>query len=315
MLYRSILVLLDGSPFAEHALPCAYEIAQRSGATLRLVHVHTLSATPIHVEGQPVIDENLASLSREHERMYLEQVKARLPEVYAEIDITVQVLDRSVESIVNESLGAFLAAHIATTGIDLVVMTTHGRGGLARFWLGSVADMLVRLTNVPILLIRPTENPPDFAHPPVFQQILVPVDGSVLSEQIIEPALALGELLQAEYTLLLVVEPLYADYNLITHTTTLDAEAIQRAQSYLATLAQRLGTENRSIATRFILAENPAVVILEHAQRHANDLIAMATHGRSGVKRLLIGSVADKVLRGATTPVLVYRPQESDTTG
>ncbi len=310
MVYHSILVPLDGSPFAEHALPCACEIARRVSATLHLVHIHTLSTTPIYIEGYPVIDENLASLSREHERMYLEQVKARLTEIHSEIEIIVEVLDRSLENIVNESVGAFLAAHLIEQQVDLVVMTTHGHGGLVRFWLGSVADSLVRLTSVPILLVRPTETPPDFAHPPLFQQVLVPLDGSALSEQILEPTLALGALLPTEYMLLRIVEPLYVDYNLITHTDTLDKEAIQAAQSYLDTLAQRLRSKNLAVSTQVMLAQNPAVVILEQAQRRADTLIAMATHGRSGVRRLLIGSIADKVLRGAETAVLVYRPQE-----
>jgi nucleotide-binding universal stress UspA family protein len=194
-------------------------------------------------------------------------------------------------------------------------MTTHGYGGLVRFWLGSVADSLCRLTSVPILLVRPTETLPDLAHPPLFHQVLVPLDGSALSEQILEPTLALSALLPTEYRLLRIVEPLYADYNLITHTEALDKEAIQTAQSYLDALAQELRRRNLFVSTQVILAENPALAILEQAQHCGATLIAMATHGRSGVRRLLIGSIADKVLRGAETAILVYRPQEGPLQG
>jgi nucleotide-binding universal stress UspA family protein len=308
MLYRSIIVPLDGSPAAEHALPYAYEIARRAGATLHLVYVHTDKDSPIPVKGQPITDENLAFQRHEHARLYLEAIKAYLSEIHADSQILIQVLARSLENMVNESVSTLLAKHIEATNVDLVVMTTHGRGGLARFWLGSVADMLVRLTNVPILFVRPTEDLPDFLHPSMFQQILIPVDGSRLSEQILKPTLALGELLQAEYTLLHVVKPLYPDDNLITHKNIPDIQASQEAQSYLDTITQRLGIEDQPIATRFIFAEKPAAVILDQARRHEHTLIAMATHGLSGVRRLLLGSVADKVLRGAETAVLVYCP-------
>ena len=308
MLYRSILVPLDGSPLAEHALPYAYEIARRAGATLHLVHICTDKDSPIYVKDHPITDEKLASQRREHARLYLEAIKAYLSEIHADSKILVQVLDRSPENMMNESVGTFLAKHSEATNIDLVVMTTHGRGGLARFWLGSVADMLVRLTNVPILLVRPTEHLPDFLHPPMFQQILVPVDGSRLSEQILKPTLALGKLLQAEYTLLRVVKPLHPDYKLITHTDPFDVDESEEAQSYLDTITKRLGIEDQPIATRLIPAEKPAAAILEQACRHERTLIAMATHGRSGMRRLLLGSVADKVLRGAETAVFVYCP-------
>jgi nucleotide-binding universal stress UspA family protein len=315
MLYRSILVPLDGSSFAEHARPGACEIARRSGATLRLAHVHTLSATPIYVEGQPVIDEQLASLSQEHERIYLERLKHQLATLGPELNITVELLDRSLESIVSEPVGSFLAAYAAQTATDLIVMTTHGRGGLARFWLGSVADTLMRLSKVPILLLRPQEGAPAFAPLPVFQKILIPLDGSVLAEQIIEPALALGALMQAEYTLLRVVEPLFPVYNFIARAKELDEAAIEEARRYLKQVAQRLALEGRRLDTKVILSGETAHAILESAQHNGNNLIALATHGLSGLQRLMVGSIADKVLRGGRIPILLYRPQEERPVG
>ncbi len=311
MVYRSILVPLDGSPSAEHALASAAEIARLSGATLRLVHVHALSITPIYIEGHPVIDKNLAPLGLEHEQIYLEQLRTKLRKACPAITITVEVLNRSMENMMNESVGVFLARHVTATDVDLVVMTTHGRGGLARFWLGSVADMLVRLTNVPLLLLRPTATPPDFAHPPSIQRILIPLDGSALSEQILQPTLALGALLHAQYTLLRVVEPLYTEDSLIAYPEELDGETIQETQNYLDTLVPQLDTAAGTITTHVLLEPQPAVAILDYAQHHTTDLIAMATHGRSGIKRLLIGSTADKVLRGGQSAVLVLRPQEA----
>jgi nucleotide-binding universal stress UspA family protein len=312
----SILVPLDGSVLSEHALPLACDLALRTQAILRLVHVHTLSPSPISIEGQPVIDEHLASLSREHERTYLERIKHQLAVVAGpQLQLTVDVLDRSIESIVNESVAVFLANYVLTTGVDLVVMTTHGRSGLARFWLGSVADTLVRLSRIPILLLRPTEHAINYAQPPSLSKILIPLDGSGLAEQILEPAVAVGDLMQAEYTLLRVVKPAhFASFSSSPQLERWDMETNReletQAANYLNRVAQRLQTTDRRMYTRVLFANNPASAILEEAQQQAMDLIALATHGRSGWARFTLGSVADKVLRGATVPVLVYRPSK-----
>jgi nucleotide-binding universal stress UspA family protein len=268
------------------------------------VHVHTLSATPIYREGQSVINQHLASLSHEHEQLYLKQLSERLLATQPELAITVEALDRPLESMRNESLGHFLAAHVATSDIDLVVMTTHGRGGLASFWLGSVADTFVRLSRLPTLLWRPNAAGSDFARSPVFKHILIPLDGSRLAEQILAPTLALGTLMQAEYTLLRVIEPVAVPSCI--------HEVEATASTYLHQVAKRLAAEGKQVATRITVADQPATAILAAAERHKSDLIAVATHGRSGLRRLLIGSVADKVLRGATIPVLTYCPQELD---
>jgi nucleotide-binding universal stress UspA family protein len=292
---QQILTPLDGSPFSEDALPLACEIARRSAARLRLVHVHALSPSPIYMEGQPVIDENLASLSREHGRIYLEKTRERLITTHGTgIDIAIEFVDRSIQSLMNEPLGSFLANYAASSQTDLIVMTTHSRGGMGRRWLGSVADTLVRLSQIPILLLRPHDSTPDFVAPQLFTKILIPLDGSQLAEQILKPALALGDLAQAEYFLLRVEQ-----------SPAQNAEA----KAYLDGLAQQLAGEGRGFQTGVTVAAQPASAILEIAQQEGSDLIALATHGRSGFRRLLIGSVADKVLRGASTPILIYRPQ------
>lgn len=318
MMVNSILVPLDGSSFSEHALPIAGEIALRSRAMLRLVHVHALSSSPIYVEGRPVIDENLRSLHQEHERLYLEQIRARLAPRMPGLVIEVEAYERPIESLVNESVGAFLARRIAAHhDVDLIVMTTHGRSGLTRFWLGSVADELVRMSHIPILLLRPTDEATDDAHPPSLRKILVPLDGSSLAEQILEPTLAFGGLMQAEYTLLSVVKP--ANITSFSSSPPMDRLDIEtnremetHATNYLSRVAERLQSAERQIGTRVLFAQNPANAILAEAQNHAIDLIALATHGRSGWARLTLGSVADKVLRGAMVPVLMVRPREEE---
>jgi nucleotide-binding universal stress UspA family protein len=305
-MYRNLLVPLDGSTFGEHALPFAYSIAQRTGAVLHLAHVHVLN-DPIYVAGMPVIDADLHSLAREHERAYLAQIRERLSST-PELSITCANLDNG------GSVAGTLARYVETSKIDLVVMTTHGRGGLERAWLGSVADALVRCCPVPLLLLRPGEREPDIVQTPQFKHILIPLDGSALAEQILSPALELGGLAQAEYTLLRAVEPfVLAGYAPLAQASRLDLkltqEGLAEAQRYLDRVAERLRSAVRPSRTRALLTERPAVAILDEARRQDVDLIAMATHGRSGLARLLLGSVADKVLRGARVPVLMARPR------
>jgi nucleotide-binding universal stress UspA family protein len=317
-MYHSILVPLDGSPLSEYALPAACDIARRSGAVLRLVHVH-MPATPdpIYVEGLPVIGERMQSLDTDHERAYLERIRDR---IIAEQDLRVTMAIRDPASKVGRDtpIAAALAADAAATDTDLIVMTTHGRGGLARFWLGSVADALVHVSPVPVLSLRPDEPVPPIGPAPVFQHILIPLDGSALAEQILEPALALGDRMQAAYTLLHVAEPfVLTGYAPLAQAAELDAQMTQAAlaqgQRYLDGLAQRFRASGRKFHTQVLLAAQPAVAILDAARAHGADLIALATHGRSGLARLLIGSVADKVRRGADVPVMLYRPQASPT--
>lgn len=305
-MYSKLLVPLDGSTFSEQALIYACDIAQRSGAGLHLVHVHTLN-TIIYLAGMPVIDAELQSLALEHERAYLEQTRERLT-ARTQLSITCANLDS------DGSVASTLARCIETHAFDLVVMTTHGRGGLERAWLGSVADALVRCSPVPLLLVRPGAHAPDIVQPARFKRILIPLDGSALSEQILSPALEIGKLMGAEYTLLRAVEPfVMVGYAPLAQVSRLDLkmsqEALDGAQRYLTRVAERLQAEGFTIRTRALQATHPAAAILDEAHRQDTDLIAMTTHGRSGIARLLLGSVADKVLRGAALPMLVQRPR------
>jgi nucleotide-binding universal stress UspA family protein len=310
---HTILVPLDGSPLSEYALPIACNIAQRSGAALGLVHVRVRATpAPISVEGLPVIDEHLQSLRSVHELTYLERIRDRLaadPDLF----ITVAILDPLDADVHDLTIPDMLVNYAAATDTDLIVMTTHGRGGFARFWLGSVADALVRASPVPILLLRPDEGMPEPDRGRAIQRILIPLDGSARSETIVEHALAFGQLIQPEYTLLRVVAPFVLGAAApFTTPTDFDPDRTRRlqteAQDYLDSVAQRLQTRGAQVRTRVLISEQVAAAILEDACQHDIDLIAMSTAGRSGLTRLLIGSVADKVLRRAEKPLLLYRP-------
>jgi nucleotide-binding universal stress UspA family protein len=307
-MYRSILVPLDGSTSAEHALPIAASIARRAGAELQLVHVHVPKAE--YVDGKMVFNEVLDAQLREHQHRYLEEITKK---IHPGFPVTRILLEGQVGQIAE-----CLDNHIKTTQIDLVVMATHGRGTLARLWLGSVADKFVRQVEIPIVLIRPQETKPDLTQEPVFRHILIPLDGSALAEQILKYALALGKLMQSDYTLFHVMEPwIPVSYRPDEYSTEFQQLRTQKAQAYLNSIVKRLRTEGNGIAetvqvrTKITINHYPAVAILEEANQHKIDLIAMETHGHGGLIRLLIGSVADKVLRGTSIPILLHRPHPS----
>ena len=178
-MYQTILVPLDGSVLSEQALPIAQTLAQRTSAAMHLVHVHTLN-DGIYMEELPVIDDQLHSLGRTHEHMYLEQVRERLATT-AQISITTANPDTE------GTVALTLANYARDAACDLTIMATHGHSGFERFWLGSTTDALLRLTNMPLLLIRPKEQEP-LTVPPAVQHIIIPLDGSHLAEAVLEQA-------------------------------------------------------------------------------------------------------------------------------
>jgi nucleotide-binding universal stress UspA family protein len=204
-----------------------------------------------------------------------------------------------------------LARHAELIGAGLIVMSTHGRSGIARAWLGSVADRLIRQSPVPTLVVRPGVEPPDLAHEPPMRHILIPLDGSALAERAIDLAVEVGRLTHAHYTLVQVVEPVYRAFLIGGAEPPVDVEAEsaawKQASEYLDGVATRLRGQGLTVWSETRIG-SPATAILESAAVNGADLIAMSTHGRGGVARLLMGSVADKLLRGARVPLLITRP-------
>jgi nucleotide-binding universal stress UspA family protein len=160
-----------------------------------------------------------------------------------------------------------------------------------------------------VLLVRPRDAAPGIVPEPQLEHALVPLDGSSLAERVLGPALDFVRLWEGRCALLRVIEASPA-------TTTgrpnrsrpPEQEQEAAAQAYLGMIAGRLREEGIAVQTRVVVAPHAAPAILEEAQRQRCDFIALATHGRSGLRRMLLGSVADKVIRGASIPVLVYRP-------
>jgi nucleotide-binding universal stress UspA family protein len=170
--------------------------------------------------------------------------------------------------------------------------------------LGSVADELIRRSPFPILLVRPGEKAQGILPEPVVENVLIPLDGSALAEQILGPAVELAQVFRARCVLLRVVESAASTNH---QTTSGSAERVQ-AETYLERIAARLREPGVNIEIRVVTAPHAVEGILEEARDQSNHLIALATHGRGGFQRMLLGSVADKLIRTSPSPVLVYRP-------
>lgn len=310
MSYETILVPLDESEFARAALPVAEHLARRDGARLRLVTVHPgIPARPAGraPEGLVRADRDRREARGEGLRAVAGDLRDRGHEADAEL-LTGSVVDELVER--------------AEETADLVVMATHGRGPLSRLWLGSIADGVVRTSPVPVLLVRPErgegngEGKGEGTRVSAgFRHLLVPLDGSRRAREAIGPALQLLDT-GGRLTLARVVVPITtvgfgpADVPSgvdVPATEEMEERARERLEDTASELRSRTGLE---VDARVIRDPHPSVAVLEAASEGEMDAIALATHGWSGARRLVLGSVADKVIRGADGPVLVVRPPD-----
>lgn len=299
----TILVPLDGSPFAEAALPSARWIASRTLARLHLFLAHqpvpVLAGMGELLAGAPSPETE----SLDQERGYLVDTAKRLGLVGG----------GPVETGLGGALaGAGIVEEAARIGVDLIVMATHGRGALGRLWLGSVADHVVRHASVPILLIRPQE-PDTPGEQPEIRGILVPLDLSAVSRTILDSVIEFAQLAKAPVTLLYVVERLYlALVPGVPYPIPPDPNIaeLQRAgaEGLLEEVAGVLRERGIAVSTRVVIAAHAAAGVLDTLAEPSHDLVALATHGAGGFRRLVLGSVADQVIRGASKPVLVVRP-------
>lgn len=313
---KVILVPLDGTSAAEQVLPVALGIAHAVDATVELAHVH---AIPQYLSGAPPLETSLDREEAEHMRKPIAALAQRVAREHG-IVVTARLLVGPV--------AATLERYTAERPVWLTVMATHGRGGLSRAWLGSVADRLVRGSPAPVLLVRRGDGSAMATPQSPLASALVPLDGSDLAESVLGTVSALlGQSAGGEIVLLHVIVPPpplapFSDTGLLVDqpdTSTSDAwtaasaRSIEAAHVYLDGIAARLLEQGVRARTEIATHRSPARAILAYADQSGADLIALATHGRGGIARAFMGSVADKVIRGATMSVLVVRPAQSPT--
>lgn len=298
-MFEKILVTLDGSSFSEWALSYAVDLAQRTDAALELASVHEPIPSFSYDEWEA------AALDWTEE--YLDRKREELrEELSTPVDAWV-----GTGQILESILG-----HANTVGADLIVAATHGRGAVSRAWLGSVADGLIRRASQPVLLIRPEkgEQPPEEVR---FRRIVLPLDGSGFAESVKEKAVRLARLYDAELHLVRVIAyPIEIASPYLPHTVQMNQEVVDEAKaaakSYLENICRDLSGDGVSAESHVVVDSQAGQAICAAAEEIEADLVVMATHGRGGLKRALLGSTADKVIRSARIPVLVQRPDFED---
>lgn len=304
LMYRSIVVPLDGSPLAERALPVAAGLAESSGALLHILVVHKWLSSWTPTNPFTMDLDAIETRARGEKVLYAEGIAEALMR-------SRQIRTRPV--VLDGFAADQIERYVRSARADLVVMTTHGRGGFNRYWFGSVADRLIRRLSTPILLCRAA--PGEFRVPELpFTHMLVALDGSVRSETALRAAEELsGVAGPARLELLMVLEPPH----IFAASAGLDApelhigspeELRRRAEAYLHLMADQVKARGGDATITVIEGPQVAEGILGAADSGRADVIALATRGRGGAGRLVMGSVADKVLRAGTLPMLITHP-------
>lgn len=289
-MFKTILVPLDGSQLSQRALGPALTLSQQTGAELLLVRVptaDTLSFAVSEAQQRQLAQDAL---------IYLETI--RQSNKHPQLNIRHQVLDGDVASAIVDTA--------RSEQVDLIVMSTHGYSGLTRWVLGSVTEKVLRSAPCPVLAVRAARQP---------QHILIALDGSPLSERAIAPGVSLAQILNSEVTLLRCVPQMMADSKLDEHepgaNRRLQEDLIAEAEEYVRARSDEAGRSGVTIKPTVRIG-SPAEVILEYVETYGVDLIAMATHGRTGLKRWVYGSVTAKVLRSVSCSMLVIRPTDAE---
>lgn len=290
----TILVPLDGSELAERALPVAVQIARATGARLLLAHVISnltwAFATETGLTSAEAYEELLAIEDR-GARDYLQRMISSVP---AAAGVRVEATQMRGEP------APALLDLIEEQSVDLVVMTSHGYTGLRRFALGSVADRLARSGGAPVLLLRSFDQP----HAVIsLERALIPLDGSALAESALDVADEVAGVVVRQVTLLRVVAT--------GNSGTVDTAELHTAERYLRATSERLRATWQARGcdvTELVVRGQPGPCIVREATGRGA-LIIMATRGQSGWTRWTLGSVADRVLEGAQSPLVLVSPR------
>lgn len=297
-MFKSVLVPLDGSSLAARALPFARHVAHSAGARVIAVRAHLpapgLGARLEHPELSLVAGADI-----EREAAHAEFQSAVVGLRNDGLTVEPHFVEGAAADVIYETA--------SSTRANLIVMSTHGRSGLGRWLYGSVAEEVLRRVPVPMLLVSAVCRQTWAEDRP--SQVLVPLDGSDEAEKALSPARDLALTLGSELLLLSVVEPI-AVYPYRHLEAIGDLAEIQEAEAeqYLGQVATKLRTaDGVAVSTRITHGE-AAAQICAVAREVDAAAIAMFTHGRSGLARVLLGSVATRTLHQSTVPVLIYRP-------
>jgi nucleotide-binding universal stress UspA family protein len=300
-MYRRLLVPLDGSRLAEAVLPAVERLGQLCQATVMLLHVLERGA-PAAVHGErhlQALDEAEAYLGGVADRLRAQGI----------------TVETHAHEVPEGDVPRSIAAHAAEAGADLIVLCTHGSGGVRQLLFGSVAQQVLKHGTVPVLLVRGAEETPGPFQP---ARVLVPLNGTAVAEMAAEPARRLAGLLGARLHLVMVVatpdtqrgERQALAQALPTATrAALELEELDAAD-YLEGMAARLRREGAAVSTEVRRGDTSSALAEEAAEPDVG-LVVLATRGLAGVQAIWAGSVTARLLARTRAPILLLRAHES----
>jgi nucleotide-binding universal stress UspA family protein len=294
--FKKILVPLDGSQIAEAILPFAQEIAQKAGAEMLLV-------TAVQQVG--VWDATLSLQVMDKEEQAATQYLT---------DLAIKLGGNVNSRVLHGDAAEAVLTAADSEKADLIAISTHGRSGIRRFIFGSVATKLLEAANIPVLFLRPKAGEDKGAPGPVVKKILVPLDGSDVAMSVMPTVEEFAKTMGASLVLFHAVAPIAAypgfEAAAVPAMNTVTDELQAQAKEILGRAAE--GARSRGVKAEMIVCLDTAVDgILRAGDDTRCDLIAIGTHGRGGLGRLVLGSVADGVVRrSADIPCLVIRSTE-----
>ncbi len=297
-MYQRILVPLDGSALAEEALPYAELLLAKLGCEVVLMCVRESADSAGQNVGQVYLEEMVES-TREGSRRFQQEPRP------VEVKSVVRTGNPAEE----------IVEYARRESADLIVMATRGRSGVKKWALGSVAEKVARTADRPTILIRAGGAPATMQRDDIMARMLVPLDGSRAGEAALPSVEQLARGLGARVVLLQVVATghLGLGYGYVAYTPQQIAADTALGKEYLEKIASRLQVSG--IQTELVLRQgNAAETIIDFADETRADIVAMSTHGRSGIGRFVFGSVAEKVLHGGNGPLLLVRASKATAT-
>jgi nucleotide-binding universal stress UspA family protein len=281
---KRVAILLDGSVYAAQALPVAKRICRDTGARLSL-----LSGVKAYSHGpREQFNADLAARER-----YLDSI---IEQIQGEGFLVEKAVLRGAIADVTQS-------YVAANGIDLVVTTTRGKSGQKHWMSGGVSAKLMTKLNIPVFLVQ-GEQPADIPPPP--SKILVALDGSIASEQVLPYARYLGKVFDAELTLISVpVVPETEKYRAPADVLqSLRQEAETKMQDFLDAVARSLRKDDVQVST-LVTGTRTATTIVDTAEKKGFDLICLTSNGRGTFERIMLGSDAERIVQNTDRSVLM----------
>lgn len=302
-MFSRVIVPIDHSEASEAAVPLAAHLAELRGISLVLVHVIEMSPEfTAYVRGESEVDAllELEEASQKHLRRIAEKIEG--------VEISTIVL--------RGRPAARIVEYVDGLDGSLVVMSSHGHTGFRRMLLGSTTARVVQACTAPVIVVRAGDEESEIKVPETIQKVVVPLDGSAFAEHALD---AVYDLVQRDDVMIRLVRV----PEIIAYPSTMYGAASYEAvdaymmamqtesEEYLRNMTERLQSRRGAVSWE-VRDGATSTAILEAAKEFDADLIAMASHGRTGFRRFLLGSVAEQVLNNADIPVMLVGPRDDE---